>query len=353
MRRILLLITDLEIGGTPTVVRELATRLHEPGKVEVQVACLKSRGPVADQIEAAGVRVTTFDARSSLHLPSTVRRLRELVTQQSIDTVFSFLVHANAVASIAARKLPGVRFVQSIQTTQPYPRWHWIVQKWTQGAADKVVVPSPSAARVAYEWSDVPTEKITIIPNAVDVNPARLPQRRDDGNVHIGFLGRLDPVKRIPDLIDAMSLLDPRFVLDVFGDGAQRASIQRIIRDKGLAERVRLHGVSAQPQVAISGMHVLVLPSEAEGFGLVLIEAMAQGVPVVATDVDGIRDVVTHDVNGLLVPVGSPQALAEAIRRIADDADVRGRLIANGTKTVQERFSWPGVIEQYRRLLQL
>jgi len=116
-RRILLLITDLEIGGTPTVVRELATRLHDPATgVHVEVACLAKWGPVADLIKAAGVTVTALNARGSRELFRTTSRLRELAREHRIDTVFSFLVHANFIAARASRKLPGVRFLQSIQT---------------------------------------------------------------------------------------------------------------------------------------------------------------------------------------------------------------------------------------------
>jgi len=361
MRRILLLITDLEIGGTPTVVRELAKRLHEPGRIEVQVACLKSRGPIAAQMEAAGVPVSCFDARSSFHLPKAVRQLRELVKRDSIDTVVSFLVHANAVAAIAARKLPGVRFLQSIQTTQPYPRWHWKVQRFAQRRADKIVVPSLSVARVAREWSNIPNEKIVIIPNAVDVPEAGLPLQTSTssveswqgGNVHVGFLGRLDPIKRVTDLVSAVALLDSRFVLDVYGDGANRATIEREIDRLNLNPRVTLHGATANPQAAIQGMHVLALPSQAEGFGLVLIEAMALGVPVVATDVDGIRDVVEHEKTGLLVPVASPDALAAAIRRVSEDEPLRTQLVRNALEHVRQSFSWERVMAEYRKLLKL
>src|SRR4051812_48473594 len=105
-RRILLLITDLQIGGTPTVVRELATRLNDPaGGVHVEVACLSKWGPVADQIRDAGVTVTALDATRSSQLPAVVGRLRRLVREHSIDTVFSFLFHANAVAALASRRL--------------------------------------------------------------------------------------------------------------------------------------------------------------------------------------------------------------------------------------------------------
>src|SRR5437868_7944563 len=134
-RRILLLITDLEIGGTPTVVRELAIRLRRETDAHVEVACLSKWGPVADQLRDAGVAVTAFGAMRVWRLPSVVRQLRTLVREKSIDTVFSFLIHANTVAALASRRLEGVRFFQSIQTTQPNPRWHWCVQRWVQSCA--------------------------------------------------------------------------------------------------------------------------------------------------------------------------------------------------------------------------
>ncbi|MGH7175971.1 MAG: glycosyltransferase, partial [Tepidisphaeraceae bacterium] len=86
---------------------------------------------------------------------------------------------------------------------------------------------------------------------------------------------------------------------------------------------------------------------------LVLIEAMSLGVPVVATDVPGIRDVVQDGVNGLLVPVGSPAKLAVAIRRIATDHNLRFRVVENGLRIVRERFSWEVVLPRYRELLSI
>src|SRR5690349_3370956 len=101
MRRILLLITDLEIGGTPTVVRELAVRLHAPPGVHVEVACLAKWGPVADQPREAGIEVTALGAKGAWDLRILPRFVR-LVREHRIDTVFSFLMHANVVAAIGS-----------------------------------------------------------------------------------------------------------------------------------------------------------------------------------------------------------------------------------------------------------
>ena len=122
--------------------------------------------------------------------------------------------------------------------------------------------------------------------------------------------------------------------LDIYGDGTERPRVERAVALACLGDRVMLHGTVASADAALRTMDTLVLPSEAEGFGLVLVEAMAAGVPVVATDAPGIRDVVRHGENGLLVPVGRPYAIAAAIERIRSDDPLRHRLIDGGRACV-------------------
>ena len=106
------------------------------------------------------------------------------------------------------------------------------------------------------------------------------------------------------------------------------------------------------PEQALNEIDTLVLPSAAEGFGLVLIEAMAAGIPVVASDVPGIRDVVTANETGLLVPRRrSARAIADAILRLSNDPALRRRLTINGLKTVADRYTWDRILPQYRQLL--
>ena len=291
-------------------------------------------------------------ATRAIELVRVTKEVRALVCDGQIDTVISFLVHANTVAAIAAQACPGVRFVQSIQTTQPRPRWHWWVQRWVARSADAIVVPSPSTAQAARERADVPAAKIVVIPNAI--NLADFPSVRGGAEIQtIGFLGRLDPVKRVNDLIDALALLDERFKLLVFGDGSERPSLEAKAANLALTNRVSFRGAVAAPQEALAEIDLLVLPSSAEGFGLVLIEAMAARVPVIATNVAGIRDVTQHERTGLLVPVKRPDAIAQAIVRLAEDESLRNHLIDNAVRDVRDRFTWEVVLPQYRQLLRL
>jgi len=117
--------------------------------------------------------------------------------------------------------------------------------------------------------------------------------------------------------------------------------------------KFEFHGTTDTPGEALKQIDMLVLPSDAEGFGLVLIEAMAAGVPVVATNVPGIRDVVTHEQTGLLVPPRRPDQLAQAIQRIEEDPPLRHRLVVNAIEDVRRRFSWDTVLPEYRKLLEV
>ncbi len=356
--RLLLLNTDLGRGGTPTVVRELARRLPTAG-LHVEVACLAPRGPVAAEIEASGGRVTAFGATRPWHLPAAVRRLRMLVRERGIDTVLSFLVHANTVAALASRRLPGVRFLQSIQTVQPRPRWHWAVQRRAWPAAGRIIVPSTAVAAVARERCGVPAGRITVIPNALD--PAEYPRVDvfSGPAVRVGFLGRLDPVKDVPRFVRSVAQAasreqDMRIEGHVYGDGPERGAVEKAIAACGFAKRFTLYGFIAKPQAALSNIDVLLLPSAGEGFGLVLIEAMASGVPVIALRAGGVTDVVEDGANGILLPPeqGDDAAFARALGELIARPEWRARLIDGGLRTVAEKFSWEAVLPQYRRVIE-
>lgn len=351
MSRLLLLVTDLEIGGTPTVVRELALRLKAAGK-DVQVACLGGDGPVAAEIRQAGINATALHAKGVWDF-AVFKRLGRFIDAGGFDTVFSFLVHANVAAALVARKRKQICWIQSIQTTQPRPRWHWLAQQWAAGRARQIVVPSPSVAQRATAVCGINPSKIVTIPNAV--NPADFPQStqpgRDTRPFPIGFIGRLDPVKGLPTLLSVMPSMRNRVHLHIFGQGQQQKYLESVIAVSNLSDAVTLHGAIARPQVALQRIGMLILPSFAEGFGLVLIEAMAAGVPVIGRDAPGIRDVIEHEKNGLLFGQGY-LPLDQTIDRLLGDRSLQQRLIEGGHASVTARYTWEAVLPAYLQLLE-
>jgi glycosyltransferase involved in cell wall biosynthesis len=172
------------------------------------------------------------------------------------------------------------------------------------------------------------------------------------------FLGRLDPIKRIPDLIAALRLLTPcpyplpPFSLHICGEGPDVPRLQQL-RQANPDLDIHLHAFSLTPHQALAQADILILPSQAEGFGLVLIEAMAAGVPVIASDAPGIRDVVSHDTTGLLYPTGDTQALANAIQRLTQDPQLRARLTTAARAKVESTYAWNRVLPMYEDALRL
>lgn len=352
MPSLLLLTTDLKRGGTPTVVRELSSRLNRLG-VAVEVACLDGPGEVGSEISSAGIPVHPMGARGAWDVRA-LWRLRKLVRAKRYDRVLSLLLHANAAAAIVQPfAWPGTRWFQSVQTTQPNPAWHWQVQRRVAASAERLVVPSRSVADAVVRRCGVKPEQLVVIANGVAPGRPGETVRANSPTGAIGFLGRLDPVKRISDLISAAALLKG-VPVRIWGEGAERNRLEQLAeiarRDGG---DVRLMGAVTSPSEALDQCAVLVLPSEAEGFGLVLVEAMAAGIPVVASRAPGIVDVVRDGENGLLFEVGDVQGLVAAVKRVQTQADLRERLVRQGQHDVAAFYNWDVIARKYLETLSL
>jgi glycosyltransferase involved in cell wall biosynthesis len=223
------------------------------------------------------------------------------------------------------------------------------------------VVPSSAIVNAAAKRSGIAPSKFVVIPNAVDPNAFPRMEVFAGPRVRAGYLGRLDPAKEPGMLIKALHFAGMEEAeLHYFGDGPARASIDAPgawwkSNWSEVTGRVFFHGAVRSPQEALACMDVLWMPSAIEGFGLVLIEAMASGVPVVATGNGGVLDVVSDGDNGLLAddPIWGYRTFAASLWSLRDDVALRNRLIEGGLRTVRERFRWDVVLPQYRELLQI
>jgi glycosyltransferase involved in cell wall biosynthesis len=149
-------------------------------------------------------------------------------------------------------------------------------------------------------------------------------------------LARLDPRKGLPILLQAVGLALsklPEATLLIGGDGEERATLERRARELGLAGRVEFAGPVHDPPAFYRRCDLFALPSLDEGFGLVVLEAMASGLPVIGTRVGGVPELIEHDRNGLLVEPGDAPAIAEALRTLWADPARRARLAEAGRST--------------------
>lgn len=234
------------------------------------------------------------------------------------------------------------------------------LQKWSFRNADLVHVISQSLAEGAKRLG---AENIAVIPNGVDSRLFK-PMDKDELRKKYGIsaeekiiisVARLEPVKGVDHLIKAIALLvekisDLRLV--VIGDGKQREELERLINQLQLDSKVQLLGFLPHQQISeyLNMSDVFVLSSRHEGLGIALIEAMACGVPVIGSRVDGIVDIIEDGKNGILVPSGDEKALAEEIERLLQDENLRDNFIEEGFKKVEERFLWDSVLQQIEQI---
>lgn len=207
----------------------------------------------------------------------------------------------------------------------------------------------------------VAPECIVEVPNGVESDHV-LP--RESHDLHdppcILYVGRLHRQKGLDTLLRAYALLlaecgSPPPTLRLVGDGPARPELEALGGRLGVAGHVTFAGSSDEVPAAMADADVLVLPSRAEGLSNALLEAMASALPVVVSDIPGNRDVVTHDRNGLLAQVDDPRALADQLRRVLDDGDLRRELGFAARRTVEERYAVDAVaaryVELYRELI--
>lgn len=221
--------------------------------------------------------------------------------------------------------------------------------------AARIIVPSKYLERIVGGWN-IGGEKIQLIYNATATpeGPAQPPENklpRWRGRTLITIC-RLVPWKGVDAVIRALPALpDTRLV--VAGDGPMRAGLESLARECGVAERVLLLG--DVPHFAVHGYlrqcDAFILNSTYEGLPHVVLEAMAAGIPVIATDAGGTGEVVRDGITGSLVPVGDETALCAAITRIWQDSKFAGRLIANATADLEARFSFDVMVRATEAVL--
>ncbi len=219
--------------------------------------------------------------------------------------------------------------------------------------ADRVVAISTATAREvsALAGADVPIE---VIPYAVEM-PSHKTSPHDEATIL--YVGRLVERKGVAYLIDASVSL-PKARIVIIGDGPERAALEQRAADRGVIDRVEFRGWVTPGDLdrAYSSATVFALPAvvdkrgDTEGLGMVLLEAMSYDVPVVTTALGGITDIVEHEKTGLLVPPNDADALAAALKRLIDDRALAARLGTAGEKMIEQRFSWPHIVDQFAYL---
>jgi glycosyltransferase involved in cell wall biosynthesis len=346
---------NLNVGGAEELILGASTAVPAVG-VQAEVVALGRRGPVADEIEAAGVPVHLVPGQPGPRDPASFMRLVRLLRREQPDVVHTFLIVAGIYGRLAAFAA-GVPLVLAAEQNvyARKPRRHALMERALASRTFRIVACCEVVGRYYQQQVGVPRSKIAVIYNAVrfgrlplptDAETARFALRLPPESVVLGTLGRLTEQKGQRTLLRALASLVreiPQLVLFLAGTGPLQAALEAEAARLGLADHVRFLGVRRDRATLYAAMDVFVLPSRWEGLSLALVEAMGTGRAVVATNVGGNPEVVTHGETGLLVPADEVEALAEAIRGLARDKERREALGAAAAETARRRFS----IEQH------
>jgi glycosyltransferase involved in cell wall biosynthesis len=318
------------------------------------VICLHDRGPLAERIEALGVAVDVIGGHG-VGLFDMGRRLARRLRELRPDVVHT---HNPAPHQAAAVARLFTHFPALVHTKHGRNNFPTRARRWAEqlaGRVTDVVVPvSSDAATVARTIDRVPDRKLRVIHNGIDVGAGMqatpLPPGRPPRAVHVA---RLNRIKDQGTLLRAARLVAdtlPDFTLDIVGDGPMHDEVHALAADLGLGDVVRFHGFRDDIGAVLATADLFVLSSLSEGISITLLEAMAAGLPVVATDVGGNREVVLPEETGLLVPAGDAAALAEAMVAILTDPPRARRLGAGGLARVSRDFSIARTVAAYEEI---
>lgn len=353
---ILQVIPTFGMGGAETMCAGLCHQLQSMGHSVTAVSLSGDRTVLTKRLEADHVPVRYLDKSLGLDL-GLVGRLKKLIAETQPQIIHTHL-HALKYAALASPKVPIVHTVhneaskEAVFLDKQIAKHLFLAQKAIPVALTREI--QQSIAQVyGLESAEIP-----IVTNGIDLSRC---QKKSEYTLHypieILHIGRFFPQKNHGCILQALALLKKRGLsvrLHCCGDGPLLEEVREQAKAMGLQNQIVFEGIVEDVYPLLSQADLFILPSSWEGMPMTVIEAMASGLPAIASRVGGIPDMVTDGESGLLI-VPTPQALADAVERLAKDEALRQHLGAQGIQSAQ-RFSLPamaqGYLDLYEALLQ-
>jgi glycosyltransferase involved in cell wall biosynthesis len=369
--RVLQLITSLDRGGAENHLLALLTHADRQA-FQIETAVLGGEGELVPVFREAGLPVHLLKMRGRVD-PLALRRLVGLLKDREFDIVHSHLFRADIYAGLAVARL-GERRPLLVSTRHNDDRFFLnpfvgIVHYLVSARQDLIIAISDHIARFTVARGVRHPGRVRRVYHGIEP-PLTRALERDGQRIRrelgiapdafvVGNVGRLALQKGQRHLIAAMPLLlerVPRAQAVIAGSGDLEEFLRDLADDLRVTERVHVLGPRKDVQALMHAMDVFVMPSIWEGFGLVLLEAMAAGRPIVASRVATIPEVVVDGETGLLLPAGDPLALAEALVRLAEDQAMARQLGEAGRVRLERQFSIDKMVGDtellYRELLE-
>ena len=347
--RVLQFLTVDDLAGTELMTYDLVRAMDEE-RFDVHVAFLLNRGPLSERLEQAGIQVHCLRGNEGFVRP--LRELIELVRSRHFDLVHLYGFKTSLLGRIVFKLLSrstqvihgirGQHVSQSVDTGSLTTRTAIQLERFLSPLIDYYVSNSKGAVRFLTERG-LPEHKFVWIPSGIDTTEWVQVAPSTKSIPLIACVARFHAQKRHADLVEGLAILasDGTAFRCIFaGDGPLLESVKAHVNRLGLYEFVEFAGIIEPSAIKdlLKEADVFVLSSEWEGLPRSVIEAMASGLPVVGTDVNGTNELVIHGETGLLVPVRDPKALARSISMLLLDAELRREMGRRGRRRVEEEF---------------
>lgn len=361
-------------GGGPAYLKSLLKGIDKE-RFEVVYLSL-GRDSLADELADYVSAVEVLEGRQGM-LVGSVKSVKKAVRRHGTQLIHTHGFRANFAGRLAGRSLgvPVVTTVHSVISTDyanPFkallaPR----IDNITLALTGRFIAIS-NAIKEDLSGRGVPPEKISVVYNGIDpyepspdrdaaraalggLIPVRELGRAGEDAFIVGTVARLEPNKGVINLVRAVKKLTesiPGLRVIIIGSGIEREALEKEASTLGVSNVVEFLGYQLDVRRLIPGFDVFALPSLSEGFGLVIVEAMAAGVPVVASRVGGIPEIIDHEKSGLLVEPGDPRALGHGVARLYESSSLRSSIAEEAAKIFIDRFTTDRFVKATEKVLE-
>lgn len=359
---IVYLVTGLDYGGAENQVIQLAGRMKSRGW-DVKIVSMLPPQAFVDQLMAKGIDIATLDMTKGVADPRAVIRLGKLLLVWRPEILHSHNAPANLLGRITrlVSRVPVV--VSTVHSVYEGPKWRELAYRITDPLCDMTTAVSQAVALRCRTNRTVSLKKLRVVPNGVDVskfkpNSGIRTKLRDILGLQDRFVwlavGRFHESKDYGTMLTAFSRLVARAsncILLIVGDGPLRISMHNLVNQLGLEQHVRFLGIRSDIPDLMNAADAYVMSSVWEGMPMVLLEAAASGLPIVATNVGGNAEVIQDGINGYLVPPKNPDALAKSMFRVMQlDDSARKSMGNHGIDYVTNNFSLDRIVQLWESL---
>lgn len=368
--KLLFIVTQSEFGGAQRFLHTLISKLDPEIYDMVLATGFQGDGAFPASIKDSEVRILKLKSLARDINPfrdvSAIFEIRNLIKKESPNILFLNSSKAGFVGSLASLglKTKVIYRIGGWSFRDPGPKWKkWLFKKLEQlssGWKDYIVVNSLDDANIAKDLNIKPRKKLVLIHNGVDtykiepmnrneaINKLKLP----DNKIVVGTIANYYPAKGLLDLVEAASFLkhreDIQFV--IIGDGPDRDKIRSKIDSLDIKDKVTLSGRINNASNLMQAFDIFLLSSLKEGFPWAVIEAMASKIPVIATSVGAVPEIIESGKNGIIVEPGQPKRIVEAILYLVDNERVRDELAISGHQTILFKFNQDKMISAFEDL---